>query len=117
MTDEEKTCIFCKIVRGEIPANEVRRTPEVVAFRDVNPQAPQHLLVIPTRHVAHLSEFIATASAQEVRQLFATASALGTEVGLDGYRVVTNEGRDGGQTVFHLHLHVLAGRPMGWPPG
>ncbi len=117
MTDDEKTCIFCKIVRGEIPSDEVRRTPGVVAFRDVNPQAPEHVLVIPARHVAHLSEFVATAPPDDVKELLATASAIGTEFGRDGYRVVTNEGRDGGQTVYHLHLHVLAGRRLGWPPG
>jgi len=110
-------CIFCKIVRHEIPATEVFRDDDVIAFRDLNPQAPTHVLVIPAQHAEHLSEFLAGAEPHVVKQLFAVASDLGKRLGVNGYRIVTNEGPDGGQTVSHLHLHVLAGRHMTWPPG
>ncbi|HEV3156362.1 MAG TPA: histidine triad nucleotide-binding protein [Candidatus Baltobacteraceae bacterium] len=113
MTD----CIFCKIVCGEIPATEVARSKRVVAFRDVNPQAPSHLVVVPTRHVADLGSFAEIADDGEIAELLRTAAQLGRRVGPGGYRVVANEGADGGQTVFHLHLHVLAGRHLTWPPG
>jgi histidine triad (HIT) family protein len=110
-------CIFCKIVRGEIGAREEYRDEHVVAFHDLNPQAPVHVLVVPTRHAEHLSAFAAGAAENELARLLSTAAALGTRLGRDGYRVVINEGPDGGQTVPHLHLHVLASRPMRWPPG
>jgi histidine triad (HIT) family protein len=123
MTDENPApggpadCIFCKIVRREIPADEVARTAGAVAFRDRNPKAPTHLLVVPVRHAADLGDFAAAAGDGELGSLLALASKLGREASPDGYRVVINEGADGGQTVFHLHLHVLAGRHLGWPPG
>jgi histidine triad (HIT) family protein len=110
-------CLFCKIFRGEIPVQAVARTEDALAFRDLNPQAPSHVLVIPKRHVEHLSEFMAIASPEEVHALFALAAEVGTKASSGGYRVVTNQGVDAGQTVFHLHLHVLAGRAMRWPPG
>jgi histidine triad (HIT) family protein len=110
-------CIFCKIVRREIPADEVLRDEHVVAFRDLNPVAPTHILVIPTRHVAHLSEFAAQADGAAAARLLAAAAELGMRFGARGYRVVTNEGSDAGQSVRHLHFHVLAGRPLSWPPG
>jgi histidine triad (HIT) family protein len=113
MTDQ---CIFCRIVAGTIPAKEVARTPQAVAFRDLHPQAPVHVLVIPTRHVASL----ATADdAAELGALLTLCADVARQEGLEagGYRVVTNIGRDGGQTVGHLHLHVLGGRPLDWPPG
>lgn len=110
-------CVFCKIVRREIPADEVLRDEYVVAFRDTNPVAPTHILVVPTAHVAHLSAFAAQADSAASARLLAAAAELGTRFGERGYRVVTNEGSDAGQTVSHLHLHVLAGRPMHWPPG
>jgi histidine triad (HIT) family protein len=112
-----ENCIFCKIVRREIQADEVARDAHVVAFRDTNPQAPVHILVVPTEHAEHLSDFTSSATDERAARLLATASALGRQYGSDGYRVVINEGPDGGQTVFHLHAHVLAGRPMHWPPG
>ena len=111
------TCLFCKIVAGSVPAKIVARTDYALAFADLNPQAPTHALVIPLRHVEHLGEFVDSASPAEAHDLFALASKIGREVTGNGYRVVTNEGVDGGQTVYHLHLHVLAGRAMGWPPG
>jgi histidine triad (HIT) family protein len=110
-------CIFCKIVRKEIPADEVLRDEHVVAFHDRNPQAPTHVLIVPTRHAAHLSDFTQTAGDGPGSRLLAAASELGRRFGRNGYRVVINEGDDGGQTVHHLHLHVLAGRRMTWPPG
>jgi histidine triad (HIT) family protein len=109
-------CIFCKIGRREVPADEVLRDEHVVAFRDLNPQAPTHILVIPTEHADHLSDFMAKGGAQAAR-LLSAAAELGRRFGPDGYRVVMNEGVDGGQTVHHLHAHVLAGRRMKWPPG
>jgi histidine triad (HIT) family protein len=108
-------CIFCKIVRREIPANEVKRSADAVAFRDLDPQAPQHVLVIPTRHVAAVRD----ADAATVSAAFAFAALVARELGLDarGYRLVTNTGPDAGQSVDHLHIHVLGGRRLGWPPG
>lgn len=113
----DASCIFCKIARKEIAADEVLRDEHVVAFRDLNPQAPVHVLVIPTEHAAHLSDFAENASAEVAARLLTAASEIGTRLGRDGYRVVMNQGDDGGQTVGHLHLHVLAGRRMTWPPG
>jgi histidine triad (HIT) family protein len=111
------TCIFCKIVAGQIPAKIVARTDHALAFLDLNPQAPTHALVIPLRHVEHLGEFVESATPEEAHDLFSLASQIGREASDTGYRVVTNEGPDAGQSVFHLHLHVLAGRALGWPPG
>jgi histidine triad (HIT) family protein len=117
MTTTAEACIFCKIVRGEIPADEVYRDEQVVAFRDLNPQAPVHLLVIPTTHATHLSAYAALGDASGAAKLFTVAAQLGTQFGPGGYRVVANEGVDAGQSVHHLHFHVLAGRALGWPPG
>lgn len=113
----DPSCLFCKIVRQEIPADEVLRNAHVVAFRDLNPVAPTHLLVVPTTHVTHLSAFAEGAEPGAAAYLLAAAAELGKRFGPGGYRVVTNEGRDAGQSVWHLHLHVLAGRHMSWPPG
>jgi len=113
----DSSCIFCMIVRKEIPAHEVLRDEHVVAFHDLNPQAPTHILVVPTEHAAHLSDFTASAADERAARILTAASELGRRFGRDGYRVVINEGPDGGQTVGHLHAHVLAGRPMKWPPG
>jgi histidine triad (HIT) family protein len=110
-------CIFCKIIAGEIPANVAYRDDDVVAIVDVNPQAPAHLLVMPIRHVANVGEFKRENDAQLVAKLVATAARLGRENGGSGYRLVVNTGPDGGQTVDHAHVHVLAGRQMTWPPG
>ena len=113
----EPNCLFCKIVRKEIPANEVLRDEHVVAFHDLNPQAPAHVLVIPTQHAQHLSEFADTAHADAAARLLRAAAEIGRRYGANGYRVVMNEGDDAGQSVHHLHAHVLAGRRMSWPPG
>ena len=117
MSRSEADCIFCQIVRREIPAREAARTDEAVAFHDLNPQAPTHILVVPTRHAANLGDFAEAAEHDEIGHVLALAARLGREASPNGYRVVINEGADGGQTVHHLHLHVLAGRQMHWPPG
>jgi histidine triad (HIT) family protein len=112
-------CIFCKIATGEIPAKIARRSPEAVAFYDLNPQAPVHLLIIPTSHYGAARDAHGTEGHALLGRLMSFAVEVATELGLDpgGYRIVTNTGADGGQTVFHLHLHLLGGRKMGWPPG
>jgi len=112
-------CLFCKIVAGEIPAERVHEDERVIAIKDINPRAPAHVLVIPRAHAATLSEHIAKHGEDgELAHLVRVAGQLGSKYGGErGYRVVINEGGDGGQTVYHLHLHVLAGRPFTWPPG
>lgn len=109
-------CLFCRIVRGEIPATLVAETDECVAFRDVNPQAPVHVLVVPREHVSSLNEAVDPAL---VGRLSLVAADIAKREGIadDGYRTVINTNADAGQTVFHIHLHLLGGRPMGWPPG
>jgi histidine triad (HIT) family protein len=109
-------CVFCRIAAGEIPATVVKRGDGMLAFKDASPQAPTHVLVIPTHHVATLND---TNDAALVGKLLAFARDVARDVGIakQGYRVVVNTNPDGGQTVFHLHLHVLGGRPMTWPPG
>jgi histidine triad (HIT) family protein len=112
-------CIFCKIARGEINAGIVRRTPELVAFRDLKPMAPTHVLVIPVEHLSAVRDAKGEAGQRMLGKLLAFTAEVATELGLDGggYRVVTNTGQDGGQSVDHLHLHLLGGRKMTWPPG
>ena len=116
-SERDPGCIFCKIAAGEIPAREIFRDDVVLAIEDVNPQAPSHILVLPQAHVANASSFAASASPEMIARLFAKAAELGKQHGQSGYRIVINEGSDGGQTVEHLHLHVLGGRHMRWPPG
>jgi len=113
---DEVPCLFCRIVRREIPANIVGETPDTLAFRDINPQAPQHILVIPRRHVASLND---VNDHSLIGRLTAAAAAIARTEGFadSGYRVVINTLADGGQTVDHLHLHLLGGRHMKWPPG
>lgn len=113
MTD----CIFCKIIAGEIPARFVHRDDDVVVIQDVNPQAPKHLLVMPVKHVPGLPEFVGFEPPDLVAKLFSVAGQLGREQSAAGFRAVINTGPEGGQTVDHLHIHVLAGRQMHWPPG
>lgn len=108
-------CLFCKIVSGDVPATVVRTSDRYVAFRDINPQAPTHILVIPVRHVASLEE---VTDAEELGGLLLFARDIARAEGLSsGYRVVLNTNAQAGQTVFHIHAHVLGGRAMGWPPG
>ena len=111
-------CLFCRIVRGEIPASLVYSDPEVVAFRDIHPQAPTHILIIPRAHIPSVNE-LASGDAELMGKLFLVARELAGEEGVsgDGFRMVVNAGPAAGQTVFHIHLHLLGGRDMGWPPG
>lgn len=111
-------CLFCRIASGEIPANVVLETPHVLAFRDINPQAPTHILIIPREHVPSVAE-MSEGQAQLMGRLFLAARDLAREEGIQegGYRMVVNAGPDAGQTVFHVHMHLLGGRGMGWPPG
>jgi histidine triad (HIT) family protein len=111
-----ESCLFCRIVRKEIPATVVAETEHCVAFRDINPQAPVHLLVIPREHVASLDEATDPALVGRLA-LFAAELARKEGIADAGYRAVINTNADAGQTVFHVHLHLLGGRPMGWPPG
>lgn len=110
--------MFCKIVAGEIPAKTVYEDEEVLAFEDINPQAPLHVLVIPKRHLSTLNDLQA-ADDSLVGTMVRRGSAIASERGVDagGYRAVFNCNSDAGQTVFHIHLHVLGGRRMAWPPG
>lgn len=112
-------CLFCKIVAGDIPAKVVKRSADALAFRDVDPKAPVHLLVIPTRHIPAARDAKGADGERLLGGLLAFAAAVASEQGLDGegYRIVTNTGRNAGQSVDHLHLHVLGGRKMTWPPG
>ena len=111
-------CIFCRIVDGTIPANIIYQDDRALAFLDINPQAPLHALIIPKRHVQSIHE--STSSDGELlAHLLLICKEIATQKGLgeSGYRVVTNVGPDAGQSVFHLHLHVLGGRHLSWPPG
>ncbi len=110
-------CIFCKIVAGDIPSDKVHEDDQVVAFRDLNPQAPTHVLVIPRKHVSSLDETSDDDRAL-LGQLLLTTRKLARDLGVSsGYRVVNNCGASAGQSVFHIHFHLLGGRAMGWPPG
>jgi histidine triad (HIT) family protein len=110
-------CLFCKIVAGEIPADVVHTTERTVAFRDINAQAPTHVLVVPKDHHPNAAA-LAAADPAASAELVTTAAAVATAEGYpDDYRLVFNTGAGAGQTVFHTHLHLLAGRPLTWPPG
>lgn len=114
MTD----CIFCKIISGDIPGDIVYQDDDVLAFRDLNPQAPTHILVIPRKHISTLNDLQAD-DAELVGNMYLAAKNIADEEGIAeaGYRTVMNCNAQAGQTVFHIHLHVLGGRPMSWPPG
>jgi len=108
-------CIFCKIVSGDIPASIVYQDEQVTAFRDLNPQAPTHVLIVPNAHVASIEDLEDPAVSQQLPRV---AVHIAREEKLDGgYRLVTNVGPDSGQSVFHLHWHLLGGRKLAWPPG
>lgn len=110
-------CLFCSIVEGDVPATVVHESDRVIAFRDIAPQAPVHLVVIPKEHYVDIG--VLAANDQDLAgELIAEAAIAAAEEGYnDGFRVVLNTGADAGQTVFHVHAHVLAGRTFGWPPG
>lgn len=112
-------CIFCRIAAGEIPASIVKRTADAVAFRDLNPQAPTHVLVIPTLHLSSMSEVVSDQAELAIGRAMRLAAEVAADLGVaqSGYRLVVNTGRDGGQSVDHVHVHLLAGRRLGWPPG
>jgi histidine triad (HIT) family protein len=118
MPETVEDCLFCKIVRREVPAHEVLRDERTVAFRDINPQAPTHILLIPTTHYANAGEQ-AAGDPQGLASLFVAAAALAESEGIaqSGYRLVTNTGSGAGQSVFHIHVHLLGGRRLTWPPG
>jgi histidine triad (HIT) family protein len=109
-------CLFCRIIRKEIPATFVHESTECVAIRDINPQAPTHIVVIPREHIQSLNE---ATDATLIGQLSLVAAAIARTEGIadSGYRTVVNTNRDGGQTVSHIHLHLIGGRRMAWPPG
>ncbi len=111
-------CIFCRIVAGEVPADEVASSPLTFAFRDINPAMPSHVLVVPREHIESAAT-LQPAHAEVLSEMFQTARQVAREEGLAerGYRLVLNVGEDAQNSVPHLHLHVLGGRPMGWPPG
>jgi histidine triad (HIT) family protein len=111
-------CLFCKIIAGEIPAALVHQDEAMVAFKDINPQAPLHVLIVPRRHIATLND-LTSDDDRLVGSMFRTAAALAKQHGYHerGYRTVFNTQREAGQTVFHIHLHLLAGRGLTWPPG
>ena len=109
-------CIFCKIITGDIPAEIVFRSENVVAFNDLNPQAPIHVLLVPTIHTENAAG-LAKISPTITASLFSAADEIATERALTGYRTVFNTGESAGQSVFHAHLHLLGGRGLAWPPG
>jgi histidine triad (HIT) family protein len=117
--DRDPDCLFCKIVAGDIPSTRVDESDGAYAFRDINPAMPTHVLVVPKRHVANAHELDPAEHAADLAAVFALAKQVATDEGLAerGYRLVFNVGEDSGNTVPHLHLHVLGGRRMGWPPG
>ena len=114
----EKDCLFCKILDGEVPADVIYEDETMIAFRDINPKAPTHVLLIPRRHIATMND-LQESDVSVAGELFTTAAKIAADEGLaeDGYRVVMNCNEAAGQSVFHIHLHLLGGRRMSWPPG
>ncbi|NOT35330.1 MAG: histidine triad nucleotide-binding protein [Candidatus Eisenbacteria bacterium] len=112
------SCLFCRIVAGEIPATRVAESANVLAFRDLQPEAPTHVLLIPREHVASSAAELTESHAAMLGELFELAARIARDEQLErGWRLVTNVGAEGGQSVHHLHVHLLGGRPMQWPPG
>lgn len=114
----EEDCLFCKIFRREIPAKEVFRDEEIVAFEDIRPVAPTHVIVIPEEHIPSVHD-LSDGSGPMLARIIGVANRIADErkIDRDGYRLVINKGPQAGQSVYHLHLHLLGGRSMGWPPG
>lgn len=112
-----ENCLFCKIAAGEIPSSIVYEDKHVVAFRDIDPKAPQHILLISRRHLSSMAD-LTSEDAELLTHIFMAAKHIAQESGLEqGYRFLTNVGPDGGQSISHLHFHLLGGRKLGWPPG
>lgn len=113
---DTKNCIFCKIIRGEIPSKTLVNNKEMIAFRDIAPQAPTHILIVPRKHIASLDDLT---DIDLLGRMLGLAAALARQehIAKTGYRTVINTGADGGQSVDHLHVHLLGGRKMTWPPG
>jgi len=111
-------CIFCKIIHGEIPSSKVYEDDLVFAFKDINPEAPVHFLIVPKLHIESMA-VIEPSHHALIGHIHSVAKQLAEELGIDahGYRLLTNVGKDGGQSVFHLHYHLLGGRQLKWPPG
>lgn len=111
-------CLFCKIVTGEIPADIVYEDEQVIAFNDINPQAPHHVLIIPRKHIATIND-LTDEDTELVGHIFHVAKRIAADLGVaeDGYRCVFNVNSGGGQEVYHIHLHLIAGRALAWPPG
>lgn len=110
-------CVFCQIIAGQKPATIVYQTETVLAFRDIAPQAPTHILIVPKKHIVNITD-LRTEDAPLMGDLMLAAQAVAQQEGVnDGFRLVINSGRPAGQSVFHLHVHLLAGRRMAWPPG
>lgn len=111
------SCIFCKIAAGEIPSNKVYEDDKILVFHDISPEAPKHILVIPKEHIASAND-LNEENVQVLTHIFLKIKDIAKEMGFaeSGYRIVNNCGKDGAQSVEHLHFHVLAGKPMGWPP-
>jgi histidine triad (HIT) family protein len=116
MTDRDPDCLFCRIVAGEIPSDRIHEDEEVIVFRDINPAAPTHVLAIPRRHIPSADD-LTDGDAGLLAALFLSLRRVASDAGLRDYRMVTNVGAGAGQSVFHLHLHLLGGRPFSWPPG
>ena len=120
MPDRDPTyqanCLFCCIAAGEIPSDRVYEDEQVIVFRDINPRAPTHVLAIPRRHLASVADLQQT-DGDLLAALFSALRTVAEAAGLKGYRVISNVGPESGQSVFHLHFHLLGGRPMAWPPG
>jgi len=118
MSESNEACLFCKISSGEIPATKIYEDEKVVAFEDINPQAPTHFLVIPRKHISSMDD-LKDGDQATIGEAFVCAAAIARARGLaeSGYRTVINCGEGAGQTVFHLHIHLLGGRRLGWPPG
>ncbi|HUP66184.1 MAG TPA: histidine triad nucleotide-binding protein [Thermoanaerobaculia bacterium] len=118
MTNPNQNCLFCRIVSGEVPARKVYEDDGVVAFHDINPQAPTHVLVIPRKHLPRLDE-LGDGDAQTVGMVLVRAGMIARDLQIasPGFRLVINNGEAAGQTVFHIHAHVLGGRSLSWPPG
>lgn len=112
------SCLFCKIIAGEMPAATVFEDADMLAFSDINPKAPMHVLIVPKKHIATLND-LGVDDDQLIGAMVRRAATIAREKGYDGtgYRTVFNTNNDGGQSVFHVHLHVLGGRPLAWPPG